>query len=211
MKVTLIYDNTSLGNLQADWGFSCLVKFQDKKILFDTGAQGKILLENMKKLSISPKEIDEVFISHAHWDHTGGLEDFLKENQEVILYLPPSYPTSLKAREVAVIKKAHQLHENIFSTGELKGVEQSLIVETEKGLVIVVGCSHSGVKNILKIASQFGNPYALLGGFHDFKEFNLLENLSLICPTHCTQHISKIKNLHPEKFIEGGAGKIIEI
>jgi metal-dependent hydrolase (beta-lactamase superfamily II) len=36
-------------------------------------------------------------------------------------------------------------------------------------------------------------------------------NLDVICPTHCTQHIAEIKALYPEKYTEGGVGKIIEL
>ena len=74
MKVTIIYDNTAFRkDLQSDWGFSALVEGEDiPKILFDTGANGDILLSNMEKLNINPALIDEVFISHAHADHTGG-------------------------------------------------------------------------------------------------------------------------------------------
>lgn len=77
MKVTIIYDNTSISpDLQADWGFSALVEVKEKKILFDTGANGEILPSNMKKLEIEPREIEDIFISHLHWGHTGGLSFF---------------------------------------------------------------------------------------------------------------------------------------
>jgi len=56
MKITIIYDNeVSEEGLEADWGFSCLVEVYGKKILFDTGADGSILLGNMEKLDIDPK------------------------------------------------------------------------------------------------------------------------------------------------------------
>jgi len=72
MKITIIYDNTAFRkDLQADWGFSALVEVEERKILFDTGANGRILLSNMEKLKLDPKEIGDVFISHLHWDHTG--------------------------------------------------------------------------------------------------------------------------------------------
>lgn len=76
---------------------------------------------------------------------------------------------------------------------------------------MVAGCSHSGVKRILEVATQFGSPYALIGGLHGFSEFDLIEDLGLICPAHCTQHIPEIKSRYPEKYIEGGAGRVIEI
>ncbi|MCK4783053.1 MAG: MBL fold metallo-hydrolase, partial [Desulfobacteraceae bacterium] len=76
--------------LKADWGFACLVEVYGKKILFDTGANGSILLENMKTLNIDPTVVEEIFISHAHSDHTGGLSDFLKINP-VKVYVPSSF------------------------------------------------------------------------------------------------------------------------
>jgi len=211
MKVTIIYDNEVWKEgLRADWGFSCLVEADNKKILFDTGANGALLLDNMKKLDIDPAKIDDIFISHAHHDHTGGLQDFLKLNSNVRVFVP----ASLRARgaeKVISVSNAITIYENIFSTGELKGMEQSMAVKIEKGIVVVAGCSHPGVKNILKAASQFGKPYAIIGGLHGFNEFDLIKDLAFICPTHCTQFKSEIKNLYPEKYIEGGAGKIIEI
>jgi len=211
MKVTIIYDNEVWKEgLRADWGFSCLVEADNKKILFDTGANGALLLDNMKKLDIDPAKIDDIFISHAHHDHTGGLQDFLKLNSNVRVFVP----ASLRARgaeKVISVSNAITIYENIFSTGELKGMEQSMAVKIEKGIVVVAGCSHPGVKNILKAASQFGKPYAIIGGLHGFNEFDLIKDLAFICPTHCTQFKSEIKNLYPGKYIEGGAGKIIEI
>ena len=80
---------------------------------------------------------------------------------------------------------------------------------------------------ILDAAKKFGKIYAVIGGMHGFSEFELVDeavasslpfattrvfkDLELICPTHCTQYKAKLKKLYPQKYIEGGAGKIIEI
>lgn len=212
MKITIIYDNkTWEEGLKADWGFSCLVEAYDKKILFDTGTNGSILLHNMQRLNIDPTIIEEVFISHAHGDHTGGLPDLLRINNAVKVYIPVSCPEPPGASEVVRVKEPFKIHENIFSSGELKSIEQSLLVKTQKGLAVIVGCSHPGVKNILKAASQFGKPYAIIGGLHGFSDFNLVKDLEFICPTHCTQFKSKIELLYPKKYVGGGVGKVIEI
>jgi len=213
MKITIIYDNQAWekGKGQADWGFSCLVEVENAlKILFDTGAKGSILLRNMKKLELNPRDINEIFISHAHWDHTGGLLDFLRINKEVKVYVPTSFRESLSAKEVIYVREPIKIHENVFSTGELGGIEQSLLVKTEEGLVGVVGCSHPGIGNILKAASNFGEVKALIGGLHGFREFALIKNLEFICPCHCTQFQSEIRLLYPEKYIGGGVGKVIQ-
>ena len=209
MKLTIIYDNTAFReDLQADWGFSCLVEEANApRILFDSGTNGKILLSNMEKLEIDPSSINEVFISHPHLDHTGGLSEFLKVNDRIKIYVP----SSLGLKNEVVLKEPKRIHENIFSTGELEGIEQSMGAETEKGIVLIVGCSHPYMGNILNEAKQFGKLHAIIGGMHGFSEFELFEDLELICPTHCTQHKAELKKLYPRKYIEGGAGRIIEI
>ncbi|MBN2542188.1 MBL fold metallo-hydrolase [bacterium] len=213
MRITLITDNTVYKKgLRSEWGFACLVEIENTpRILFDTGASGGVLLHNMEKLNIDPRSIDCVFISHNHWDHTGGLDDFLKLNSNVKLYVPYYISTGYKKLEVIRVKDSVQVYENVFSTGELQGIEQSMAVKTDKGVVVIVGCSHPGVGNILVGASDFGNPIALIGGLHGFNQFELVKNLDLICATHCTQHKEEIKELYTERFTDGGAGRVIEI
>jgi 7,8-dihydropterin-6-yl-methyl-4-(beta-D-ribofuranosyl)aminobenzene 5'-phosphate synthase len=212
MKITIIYDNTFYSRgLQADWGFASLVETPERNILFDTGTKGIILLQNMKKLGIEPSQIDDVFISHNHFDHTGGLSSFLHENNDVNIYLPPSLRGVREGNEIFHVDKPMKMYENIYSTGELDGIEQSMVVSTPKGMVLVVGCSHPNMEHILNAAREFGELYGIIGGLHGFKEYVLFENLELICPTHCTKHIEEIKHLYPEKYIKGGAGRVIEI
>ena len=212
MKITIIYDNESYKeDLKSDWGFSCLAEIENiPGILFDTGASGSILLSNMKNLNIEPDSIPKVFISHNHWDHVGGLSDFLKVNKSAKIYVPGSYKYS-GIKEVIGIKKPLEIQANVFSTGELKGIEQSMAIKTVKGIAVIAGCSHPGVGNILKAASKFGKVYALIGGLHGFNEFDLLKELELICPCHCTQYKSEIKELYPNKCIDGGAGRVISL
>jgi len=208
--ISIIYDNEAWSQgLQADWGFSCLIQAYGRKILFDTGARGDILFANMKKMNIDPGDIDEVFISHGHWDHIGGLADFLRINP-VRVILPASI-AGLEGISVVRVSEPLQIHDNIFSTGELINNEQSLVIKGEEGLVVIAGCSHPGVKQILLAASQFGRVGILIGGLHGFKDFDLIKNLDRICPTHCTRYKSEIASQYPEKYIPGGAGQVIEI
>ncbi len=212
MKITILYDNTLFkNNLEPDWGFSCLVEAHGRTILFDTGANGAILLENMKKLNIQPSFVDDVFISHAHFDHVGGLSAFLNRNAKVTVFVPVSLRGVRNAKRVIHIDKPMMLYENFYSTGELEEIEQAMAVKTEKGLVLIVGCSHPDMKKIMNTALQFGKIYAIVGGLHGFDQYELFKNLDVICPTHCTQHIAEIKTLYPEKYMEGGVGKIIEL
>jgi len=212
MKATIVYDNTAYKKgLHADWGFSCVVEGRGiPTILFDTGANGRILLSNMDRLSIDPQTIDMIFISHAHFDHTGGLKGFLEKNTTAKIYVPPTFIVSLK-RDMHSIQGPIEIYKNVFSTGELERIEQSMVVRTEQGGVLFVGCSHPQMSTIFSTASQFGSLYAIIGGLHGFRDFALFEDLTLICPTHCTQYKKKIKELYPEKYIEGGVGRVIEI
>lgn len=212
MKLTILYDNSTLNkSLEADWGFSCLVELPNRTILFDTGANGTILLDNMKKLDIDPSVVDDVFISHSHFDHIGGLSAFLNVNNKVNVYVPVSFRGVRNAHKVVYMDKPAKIYENVFTTGELDHIEQSMVVKTDKGLLVVVGCSHPKMQHILQAASHFGSIYGIVGGLHDFAEFDLFEQLALICPTHCSQHINDIHTLYPEKYIRGGAGQVIEI
>ena len=213
MKLTIIYDNeVKKQGLKADWGFSCLIEGDNiPPILFDTGANSSILLHNMQELHIDPGDIGIIVISHSHWDHTGGLGDFLELNRDARVYTPASFKVDMSGREVTVVRDATQISGNVSSTGELGGMEQSLAISTSKGVFVVAGCSHPGVGTIISAASRFGNVYGILGGFHGFHDFRILEGLSLICPCHCTQYKSEIKRLFPERCVDGGAGMMLEL
>jgi 7,8-dihydropterin-6-yl-methyl-4-(beta-D-ribofuranosyl)aminobenzene 5'-phosphate synthase len=212
MKITIIYDNeTWQPGLEAAWGFSCLVEANGQRLLFDTGGKGAILLQNLKALNLDPRSISEIFISHGHWDHLGGLEELLRLHRDVRVYLPGSCPSPPEARGVISVQGPLEISEKFFSTGELPGAEQSLVVKTEKGLAVICGCSHPGVGTILKAASRFGRVSALVGGLHGFTEYEVLADLALVCPCHCTQHQAEIMARYPETVVSGGAGKVLEI
>jgi len=213
MKITTVYDNeVTEEGLKADWGFSAFIESEGlSPILFDTGADGPTLLHNMRELGINPRDIGIIVISHAHGDHTGGLSAILKENETAELYIPSSFHLSATGRKVTIVKDAIQICQDVFSTGELGGVEQSLALKTGKGIFVVVGCSHPGVGDILRAASNFGKLYGIAGGFHGSRDFKAFDNLSLIYPCHCTQCKNEILNSFKDKAFKCGAGLEIEL
>ncbi len=211
MRVTIVYDNTTgQENLAADWGFSCLVEAHGKTILFDTGARADILAQNMKTLRIEPSRIDAVFISHDHWDHTGGLSA-VSGIDRMNIYVPGSLQSMPDLHGLRRIAGPAKIFDEIFSTGVLKAIEHSLVIRQEEGLIVVAGCSHPGVGEILTAASAFGHPAALIGGLHGFDDFELIAGLSCICPTHCTRHIDRIAAMYPQQYVSGGAGRVLDL
>jgi len=213
LKLTVIYDNDLLRkDLKPDWGFSCLVETNENlKVLFDTGFKPSILIGNMEKLGINPKTINFVVISHPHLDHTGGLKDFLRLNSKATVYVPQSFPEFLENVKMVKVKNSLKISENLIIVEDSKEFEQFLLAKTSKGYILITGCSHPGLEKMIFEASKFGKIFGVVGGFHGFNDFKVLENISFVCPCHCTIHKKEIAKIFPEKYVECGVGKVLEI
>jgi len=99
-RVTILYDSFGKSpSLTMDWGFSALVEYAGKRILFDTGNNPKIFEHNVKGLGADLRNIDFVVISHRHADHTSGISYLLRLNPKVKIYVPDE-PWGLFARGV---------------------------------------------------------------------------------------------------------------
>jgi len=232
--IITIYDNYQHNTeLDTGWGFSCLIKTDNKNILFDTGADSPTLLSNIKKLEIEPKDIDIIVLSHIHGDHTGGLFGLLQKNPNVTVYLPKSFPNDLKTKitsygaNIIEVKDSIKISDGICSTGEL-GIwikEQSLMINTKNGLIVITGCAHPGIVNIIKKSKEITNEniYLVLGGFHlggtsDSEINSIIKNfrklgVKKVAPCHCTGDIAiqLFEQEYKDDFIENGVGKIIKI
>jgi 7,8-dihydropterin-6-yl-methyl-4-(beta-D-ribofuranosyl)aminobenzene 5'-phosphate synthase len=196
------------------------VKKVKLRIVYDNeakGASGDILSYNMKQLELKRESIDVIALSHEHWDHVGGLDAVLHPKVEV--YLPRSFSSELKktiAKQVAKVIEVSgpgDITPGVHTTGELglKTKEQSLVLETEGGVVVLTGCAHPGLKNIVDAATYFGDVYGVIGGFHGFDKLELLRGIKKIIPCHCTVHKEQIMAMYSEKVEWCGAGAVIEL
>jgi 7,8-dihydropterin-6-yl-methyl-4-(beta-D-ribofuranosyl)aminobenzene 5'-phosphate synthase len=166
ISLTIVYDNNPYKEgLTAEWGFSCLIKGAEKTILFDTGGKGTVLLANMNKLGINPKEVDLVVLSHLHYDHVGGLGGLLQRNRETTVFIPASFQARFKddlinsGVQTIVIQDPAPICKGVYSTGEL-GMwikEQALILHTDKGMLVITGCAHPGIVEIIKTAKNLSS------------------------------------------------------
>jgi len=234
IKVTIIYDNTvSLEGLEPDWGFACMIEGTEKTILFDTGTKSDLFLRNMEKLKIDPKIAELAAISHDHGDHTGGLNAFLEKNNNVIVYLPVSFhdkwakSIQKAGAKTKPVKEPVEICRDVHLTGEL-GVsikELAVILDTEKGLVVITGCAHPGIVGIVRRAKEIldKNIYLVFGGFHLMQHSEEAVNkiiqqfrdlgVQKVGATHCTgeRQIEQFRKAYGKNFVELGAGRVLKI
>ncbi len=234
VTIDIVYDNMKVMNeLDSAWGFGCVIQGLEKTILFDTGGDGEILLSNLNRLAIDPQSVGMVIISHSHGDHAGGLEAFLAVNPNVAVFVPVNFPNDALARiekkssEAITVGKPLKIGRNAWLSGSL-GVsipEQSLIIDSDSGAVVICGCSHPGITEIVDRAQALTGKgvHMIIGGLHLRDKSNgeieeIVEHLQRsgvrrVAPSHCTGE--KALRIFREKFganmIESGAGKRIEV
>jgi 7,8-dihydropterin-6-yl-methyl-4-(beta-D-ribofuranosyl)aminobenzene 5'-phosphate synthase len=232
--ITVVYDNYPYKKgLTTAWGFSCLVRGWDQTILFDTGGDGDVLLANMRGLGIDPQEIEFVVLSHIHGDHVGGLTSLLHQHHEATVVIPPSFPTDFKEeirRSGALVQEAEgftELCRDVYATGEMGAwiKEQSLVLRTSQGLIVITGCAHPGVVQIVEaIKAQFKEDILLvMGGFHLSGEgrkeiqgiVDRLRALGVknVGPCHCSGEMARklFQETYGSAFVPVGVGMEIRI
>jgi 7,8-dihydropterin-6-yl-methyl-4-(beta-D-ribofuranosyl)aminobenzene 5'-phosphate synthase len=233
VTITVVYDNNRYDSrLQTAWGFGCLVETEKATILFDTGGDGPKLLSNMATLGFEPQSVEVVVLSHMHGDHTGGLGALLGTGARPTVYVPHSFPAGFKAdvRSLTALEEVTgpaEILPGVYTTGEVGSgiVEQALAVETPEGLVVITGCAHPGVVEMVRRAKQIGEAevYLVLGGFHlgsasrkkvegiiaDFQKLGVRR----VAPCHCTgdQAIKAFADTFSADFIPNGVGCVIKI
>lgn len=87
MKVTVLAENTACReDISAQHGLSLYIEANGCKILFDMG-QDDTFARNAEVLGIDLSEVDFAVLSHGHYDHGGGLAEFLRLNQTAPVYI----------------------------------------------------------------------------------------------------------------------------
>jgi 7,8-dihydropterin-6-yl-methyl-4-(beta-D-ribofuranosyl)aminobenzene 5'-phosphate synthase len=236
IRLTVLYDNyLASEGVQADWGFSCLIQGAEKTILFDTGTQPAILKKNISRLKIDPARIEVIVISHLHGDHSGGLEWVLSQKRDIPVYLPAMAgdgymdKVSRWGGEPQRVGKSREICKNVYSTGEIPAdfdpafTEQSLVLKTSKGLLVITGCAHPGILAIVRRAPQVasGLPRIVLGGFHlmrkDDGEIRAIiramkgAGVEYCGASHCTgdRAIELFRDSFAERFLKLGVGAVL--
>jgi 7,8-dihydropterin-6-yl-methyl-4-(beta-D-ribofuranosyl)aminobenzene 5'-phosphate synthase len=233
VTITVLFDNyLHRDDLTALWGFSAYIELPGKTILFDTGSNGRVLLRNAKLLRKEIGKVDTLFLTHHHWDHIGGLDSVIERHPGIDIVAPSSLSPRLirdlrsMVRSVDVVEEnAQEVIDGVYTTGMMgeEVQEQSLVIDTDEGLIVITGCAHGGIVEIAERAkAMLGKEVLLLvGGFHladeseerILKVIDALEKLGVtyVSPTHCSgeRAIEMFSSAFGAKYIPGGAGKII--
>jgi 7,8-dihydropterin-6-yl-methyl-4-(beta-D-ribofuranosyl)aminobenzene 5'-phosphate synthase len=230
---TIVYDNNSYDRaLRAAWGFACLVETGEATVLFDTGGDGPTLLGNMARLGVDLQGIDAVVLSHVHGDHVDGLAGLLDAGVRPVVYVPATFPASFKTgvrarTDLVEVEQPLEILPGVYTTGEVGSgiIEQALVVETGEGLVVVTGCAHPGVVEMVRRAREVveGEVALVMGGFHlggadgrqiegiiaDFRRLGVQR----VAPCHCTGDRARqmFADAFGTDFIPAGVGWMITV
>ena len=231
--ITIVYDSYRYDPaVRTGSGFACMVQTDTETILLDTGTHGPTLLHNMEKLGFVPEDISTIVISHIDSDHVGGLFSLLERNWKVRVYVPRSFPPACKdsiARHrarVVEVARPRKICPNVETSGEwgtwIK--EQSLVLRTEKGIILIVGDAHSGIINAVERVKRIAKDriYLVLGGFSlggslaSSELESVVENfvrlgVEKVAPCHSSGDMARrlFRERYEENYIESGVGRTI--
>lgn len=227
--------------LKSGDGMSLYIETPSSTILFDTGYQDNSfdsIQYNMEMMNLDPMKLESVFISHQHYLLT--LYGYLDHYPDSKVYLPMGWHLPSLDRMgtdyVVIDEISEEVSPGIYSTGSLicddpynssakDFYEQSMVIDTPQGLIVIIACSHPGIVSILdEVNRLFPNrPIAFLaGGFHlkrstDEEITDIIgqlneKDIQLISATHCTggkgQEICR--EVFGKRYIEFNTGMAVE-
>ena len=234
LRLTVLYDNTvAVEGTESDWGFAVLVELDGAVVLFDTGTKPEILQHNVRRLGVDLSRVDSIVLSHDHGDHTGGLPSVLAQHHDLKVYAPSSFSDEFAAAvrqtgaEVVITAESRDVAAGIRTSGTVDGAipEEALAIDTGDGLLVITGCAHPGVVEIVRhVKQRFDQPvHTVLGGFHLLRHsraqvvevMDQLQDLGVrtVGPTHCTGEsaIDLFRERFADRFIELGTGRVVEM
>jgi len=235
MKLTILFDNVPYREgMTPLWGFACWVEPESgEPWLFDTGSNGRVLVRNARVAGVDLSRAKELVLSHPHWDHVGGIDSVLELAPGIRLYLTETFSKlwirdleSLSGGVTVVGEEPTSLFDGVESTGMMAEIgEQSVLIRSSAGPVLLTGCAHAGIVEIAARATEMtGEPLRLvMGGFHLFRSEaweieEAIEGLTAlgvrqVCPTHCTGE--RATEMFREAFgadcLQGGVGAVVEL
>ncbi|MEW6338427.1 MAG: MBL fold metallo-hydrolase [Acidobacteriota bacterium] len=240
VRFTVVYDNVgSAPGTVGDWGFSCLVEREGRRILFDTGRDPAILMANLRTLGIAPDSLDAVVISHPHADHSGGLAALVAEVPELRVYLPFASDTvdahGGSSGGFVRIEQATKVAPGMVVTRPLPAgadlAEMAMVVTTQQGLAVITGCAHPGIVDMVAEARRAAGERGLdareislvMGGFHlrgltadqlgsVVRDLHKL-GVQRVAPSHCTGEaaVSVLASAFGPRLLKSGLGSIVTI
>jgi 7,8-dihydropterin-6-yl-methyl-4-(beta-D-ribofuranosyl)aminobenzene 5'-phosphate synthase len=173
---------SSKAELMAEGGLSLYVKVNGSVILFDSGDTSSPLLERLEELGLDPALIDAVVFSHSQSDRAEGeLSDLPSAaSSETKIYVPPPAGEATSQRNpgatVIAVAKPTRVGPDAWLVGPIQldtegetTEELALVLDRPEGLVVIVGCSHPGIAEVVQqVKEVFGYQRIKLvaGGFH---------------------------------------------
>ncbi len=213
VRLTVINDNEPNPPLLNDWGWSVLIETDKWALLYDADTEPGIMRNNIDALGINLMEVNAAFLSHYHSDHYGGFRYIGEVKRGLIVYVPEEDKVLAKwGLKPITVNSPSEILEDAVTTGVMKGMgvnEHSLVVRLNNhGLVVIVGCSHPGIDNIVRrVHEMFGDVYLVIGGFHGPSRHQIdvtAEYSRYICPAHCSGGDARnyVRVRYPGKYCE---------
>lgn len=274
MIVKVLLENEAISDdFLTEHGLSLYIETERRKIIFDTGATNKFIM-NAKVLNVNLRDVDIAILSHGHYDHGGGLLDFLDMNQDAFVYIQKGAfkphgameengeirdaGIDIKIKEndrIKIVEEGVFFDDDLILFSDIRGEElvprgndtllmkkggiwekddfkheQNLIIREGRNRVLIVGCSHRGIVNILKQAQEISDlPIThVLGGFHlydlnvnDSVDMDFLKDVSdrlldsgaTFYTGHCTGRVQyyKLKEIMGDRINQLSTGISISI
>ncbi len=198
-RLVVLNDNEPSPGLRNEWGWSLYIEHDGVRVLFDANTDYRVIEFNSRALGVDLSRLDYAVLSHWHRDHYGGFPAVSAAAPGLRVYAPPGPAPRLErlGLEVVVLREPTVLPGGLETVGpfyaESVGLyEQALLVQSRRGPILVVGCSHPGVDRIAAAAVEQagGALFMVIGGFHSPSP-EVLDRLAgyvegYICPAHCS-------------------------